>query len=214
VLCFALCCAVLRSVSAVLCFALCCAVLRSVSAVLCCAVLCFALCCAVLRSVSAVLCCAVLRSVLCCASLCLCCAVLCCGRYERAEEQLASTLEVESLSIYSSHKDDDDDDPSSAASGSISSPYPQHQGQGQQLANRKGTKKQKSKVSAEFERMGVRTAPSVAKAVDMIDAWTLITGRFLRHYPLLRMSFVLYLVLIHLWAIVILAVHTHSLDLE
>jgi hypothetical protein len=131
-------------------------------------------------------------------------------RYERAEEQLASTLEVESLSMYS-HKDDDDQDPSSAISTS-SSPYPQQQHQ--QLANRKPTKKQKSQVSAEFERMGVRAAPSVAKAVDMIDAWTLITGRFLRNYPLLRMSFVLYLVLIHLWAIVILAVHTHSLDLE
>lgn len=85
---------------------------------------------------------------------------------------------------------------------------------GQQVAQRKFPKKQKSRISSEFEKIGVKTVPSVAKAVDIIDGWTLVTGKFLRHYPLLRISFVMYLVLIHLWAIVILAVHTHSLDLE
>jgi hypothetical protein len=129
---------------------------------------------------------------------------------------LASTLEVESLSTFSSSAlkdDDDDDDHEALGSGSASSAahYGQH------LANRKPGKRGGGKAkgaSAEFERMGVKTGPRVAKAVDMIDAWTLVTGRFLRSYPLLRIAFVAYLALIHLWAIVILAVHTHSLDLE
>lgn len=113
--------------------------------------------------------------------------------------------------MYSSHKDDDEE-PDLESSSSTSTMTTQY---GQQIAQRKFPKNQKSKkMSSEFEKMGVKAVPSVAKAVDMIDGWTLITGRFLRHYPLLRISFVVYLVLIHLWAIVILAVHTHSLDLE
>lgn len=35
----------------------------------------------------------------------------------------------------------------------------------------------KGKVLGEFERMGVRAGPNVARAVDMIDTWTLLTGR-------------------------------------
>jgi hypothetical protein len=117
---------------------------------------------------------------------------------------------VESLSSYSSSLKEDDDMDDQEAAPSSSAHF------GQQLANRRQGKRgaQKAKASAEFERMGMKTAPGVAKAVDMIDAWTLLTGRFLRSYPLLRIAFVVYLALIHLWAIVILAVHTHSLDLE
>jgi hypothetical protein len=38
--------------------------------------------------------------------------------------------------------------------------------------------------------------------------------RFLRHYPLVRLCFVLYLLLLHVWVFVVIAVHTHSLELD
>lgn len=36
--------------------------------------------------------------------------------------------------------------------------------------------------------------------------------RFLRTNPLLRLVFVLYLVMLHLWVFIILVIHTHSLE--
>eukprot|EP01041_Mallomonas_annulata_P003463 gene3463-6889_t len=69
-----------------------------------------------------------------------------------------------------------------------------------------------SKMISEFERIGVKPNVHVAQAVTMIDTWTLLTGRFLRSYPLLRLSFVLYLLGLHLWVLLILVIHTHSLD--
>jgi hypothetical protein len=68
------------------------------------------------------------------------------------------------------------------------------------------------KVLSDLEKYGVKAGPGVAKAVSLIDAWTLVTGRFLRNYPLLRLAFVVYLFLIHIWAIVLLAMQTHSLE--
>jgi hypothetical protein len=62
--------------------------------------------------------------------------------------------------------------------------------------------------------LGVHASPRVAKAVDTIDTWTLITGRHLKAYPLLRLTFVMYLLLIHLWAFCLLAYHAHTLDLD
>ena len=38
--------------------------------------------------------------------------------------------------------------------------------------------------------------------------------RFLRSYPLVRMGFVLYLLVLHLWVFVVLGWQTHSLDLD
>ena len=36
--------------------------------------------------------------------------------------------------------------------------------------------------------------------------------RFLRVYPLVRLGFVLYLLILHVWVFVVLAIHTHSLE--
>lgn len=68
------------------------------------------------------------------------------------------------------------------------------------------------KVSKDLEKIGVKANARVAQAVDMIDTWTLVSGRFLKHYPLARLGFVLYLLVLHLWVLFILALHTHSLD--
>ncbi|KAJ1413732.1 hypothetical protein B484DRAFT_454991 [Ochromonadaceae sp. CCMP2298] len=71
-----------------------------------------------------------------------------------------------------------------------------------------------AKVISDLERMGVKPGARVAKAVNMLDSWTLISGRFLRAYPLARLGFVFYLLLLHLWQLAILVIHAHSLELE
>jgi hypothetical protein len=71
----------------------------------------------------------------------------------------------------------------------------------------------KREISADLEKAyGVKPLPALARAVDTLDSWTQLTGRYLRVYPQLRLAFVFYLILLHLWAMAILAFHTHSLD--
>jgi hypothetical protein len=70
------------------------------------------------------------------------------------------------------------------------------------------------KVISGLKQMGVNPNASVVRAVNYIDTWTLITGRLLRNYPLLRLGFVLYLLFLHLWVLCVLAWQTHSLEME
>jgi len=67
-------------------------------------------------------------------------------------------------------------------------------------------------VSSAIERYGVKTPARVAKAIDGIDALSLDFGRVLRSHPLVRVGFVAYLCLLHVWVFVVLAMHTHSLE--
>ena len=39
--------------------------------------------------------------------------------------------------------------------------------------------RQENMVISDLEKIGVRAGPGVTKAVDMIDTWTLVTGRYL-----------------------------------
>jgi hypothetical protein len=54
----------------------------------------------------------------------------------------------------------------------------------------------------------------VAATIDAIDSWVVDTGGFLRHEPLARLAFVLYLILLHLWAFCLVLFHTHSFEKE
>jgi chromosome segregation ATPase len=69
------------------------------------------------------------------------------------------------------------------------------------------------KISAEFEKLGVKRG-SVVKAIEGVDSWALMSGRFLRSYPLLRLGFVLYLLMLHFWVFLVLSFHMTSLDEE
>jgi len=64
------------------------------------------------------------------------------------------------------------------------------------------------KVMNDLEKLGVRAGPNVTHAVNVIDNLTLETGNFFRLYPLVRMLFVFYLLVLHLWVLVVL---TYSL---
>ena len=68
------------------------------------------------------------------------------------------------------------------------------------------------KVMADLEKLGVHTGPGIANVVNSIDTWTLGTGKLLRSYPLFRMGFVLYLLVLHLWVLFIIGWQTHALE--
>ncbi len=48
----------------------------------------------------------------------------------------------------------------------------------------------------------------------MIDGWANLTGRFLRSYPLARLGFVLYLLVLHVWVVFVLVLHMETLQMQ
>lgn len=107
-------------------------------------------------------------------------------RCQRAEQQLLTLRDIE---------DDDQDDFELTASSSHSI---NSSSRNSQFFNKKGGEAQglrkrgggEHKVMEDLEKMGVRAGPNVAKAVDIIDTWTLVTGRwwvrnrFIDHPPM------------------------------
>jgi len=79
-------------------------------------------------------------------------------------------------------------------------------------AGRDDKKDDEDNISSAIERYGVKTPARVAKAMDAVDSLTLDVGKILRSYPLVRIGFVAYLCLLHVWVFVVLAMHTHSLE--
>ena len=76
----------------------------------------------------------------------------------------------------------------------------------------------RARVQEPLPRLQVQELKSVVshkkmrQAVDTLDTFALETGRFLRYNPMARLMFLLYLVLLHLWAGFILALHSHSIE--
>ena len=68
------------------------------------------------------------------------------------------------------------------------------------------------RASAEMEKYGMKAPKPVASAVNAIDSWTLITGRYLRSSPLVRVGITMYLLALHVWVFFVLAMHTHTLE--
>ena len=56
-----------------------------------------------------------------------------------------------------------------------------------------------------------RTTPAmepVLATIDALDSWMVETGAFLRHEPLARLAFVVYLLTLHLWSFALVVFHT------
>eukprot|EP01038_Epipyxis_sp_PR26KG_P014311 gene14311-19195_t len=135
-----------------------------------------------------------------------------------AEQKLESTKDLEGdfdlVSIHGEQEENNDQivSISSSLGGGLRT-----RGGGKSNSNQRDvpvSPRQQSKVIKDLEKIGVKPSPSVSRAVTMIDTYTLLTGRFLRSYPLVRMGFVLYFLLLHLWVLFILVIHTHSLELD
>ena len=52
----------------------------------------------------------------------------------------------------------------------------------------------------------------VGKVIDGLDKFSVETGKFLRHNPLARWGFILYLVVLHMWTFAVLFFHTHRFE--
>jgi chromosome segregation ATPase len=52
----------------------------------------------------------------------------------------------------------------------------------------------------------------VAKVIDGLDRFSVETGKFLRHNPLARGGFILYLLILHLWTFAVLFLHAHRFE--
>jgi hypothetical protein len=74
------------------------------------------------------------------------------------------------------------------------------------------SKSQQGKMVRELERYGMKAPMPVAKAVDAIDSWTLVTGRYMKAYPLIRIGVVFYLVFLHIWVFFVLSLHASSME--
>jgi len=139
----------------------------------------------------------------------------------KAEQQLATLRDLED-DDFSAVLDDNDDAEIGGLGGGGGNFY-ESNGAGGGLKQRGGGRNSSvlaprrrppgsHKMISDLEKLGVKPAPAVAKAVNYIDAWTLLTGRFLKSYPMLRFGFVLYLLFLHLWVFIVLGYQTHSLE--
>jgi len=54
--------------------------------------------------------------------------------------------------------------------------------------------------------------PKVAQVVDVIDRCSIVAGHYLRAYPVVRLVFLCYFCLLHLWAFCVLVFHTHQIE--
>ncbi len=52
----------------------------------------------------------------------------------------------------------------------------------------------------------------VGMVIDGLDSFSVETGKYLRHNPLARGGFILYLLVLHLWTFAVLFLHTHRFE--
>lgn len=128
-------------------------------------------------------------------------------RCSNAERQLTALRDVED-----DFQDDTHDDDSHLVKSSSYTSL-RRRGSDANISNDTHTRGKNNMING-LEKFGVKAAPAVVKAVDMLDSWTLLTVRLVRSYPLVRLGVLIYLLALHIWVIVILAIHTHSLELE
>jgi hypothetical protein len=131
------------------------------------------------------------------------------ARCSSAEQQLSNLRDIEDsdyVNIDSVDCNDNNDNYNS---------YSNFNSQGlQRRSSKRPALPGSHKMIADLEKMGVKPGQNVTYAVNFVDNWTLVTGRFLRNYPLMRIAFVVYLLLLHLWVLVILAITTHNLEVS
>lgn len=110
---------------------------------------------------------------------------------------------------------DYDQDDSGGSSSSSSSNLLQRRGaSGSGGSSGKELNAGPTRVISDLERIGVKPGERVVRAVNMIDGWANLTGRFLRSYPLARLGFVLYLLVLHVWVLFVLVLHMETLQMQ
>ena len=77
----------------------------------------------------------------------------------------------------------------------------------------KGGPMGEGKIIKDLEQyVGVRTNPTLAKTINVIDNFTLYTNKIIKNNSIIRIIFVLYLLFLHIWVLFVLTIHIHSID--
>jgi len=71
----------------------------------------------------------------------------------------------------------------------------------------------RSALNMQPGRVGEGTE-QIAATIDAVDSFLVETGSFMRHEPLARLAFLMYLVVLHLWAFCLVLFHAHSFEKE
>jgi len=85
-------------------------------------------------------------------------------------------------------------------------------GKSKGLRRRGGRRKKPESVRSALMLHGSQSqnAERVGKAIDVLDTFSMQTGKFLRSNPFARGGFILYLLLLHSWTLVIIVFHAHN----
>ena len=71
----------------------------------------------------------------------------------------------------------------------------------------------RSALHLDLGRAGVsETRQQIGTAIDALDQWSVETGSYIRHHPLARAGFLVYLTVLHLWTFCVLVFHAHTYD--
>ncbi len=60
---------------------------------------------------------------------------------------------------------------------------------------------------------GIAANPNVAMAVEVVDRFCIRSALYMGVNPLARLFAIVYLVVLHMWAFVVLSFHTHQMEL-
>jgi len=52
----------------------------------------------------------------------------------------------------------------------------------------------------------------VADMIDSIDLWSIQTGMLMKNNPIIRLAFLMYLLVMHIWVLFVLVFHAHNLE--
>jgi chromosome segregation ATPase len=63
-----------------------------------------------------------------------------------------------------------------------------------------------------LDRNGLHEIQSINKAVTCLDAFSVQLGTVLRRYPMARLMVILYMIILHIWTLVVLLSHTAHID--
>lgn len=77
---------------------------------------------------------------------------------------------------------------------------------------KRGGKRQGSGAASIRSAMQLNEQERVGKVVDVLDDFSVSTGKYLRANPFARAAFIVYLMILHLWTFVIIFFHAHNFE--
>ena len=124
------------------------------------------------------------------------------ARAESAEQALASTPPATTSQMYQAE-----------AGGTYGSTMRRRIKGGRSSRNPTSVRSIRSALNMHPGRVSEGTE-QIAVTIDAIDSFVVETGSFMRHEPLARLAFLLYLIVLHLWAFCLVLFHAHSFEKE